>query len=58
MSGEGAAMPRRRGLLNLSNRAGLALGVALLIAGAWVLWDTYERRGQRRPFPLRFIPGG
>lgn len=49
-------MPRRRGLFK-SRRAGAVVGVLLILAGAYVLYDVYERRGVRRPFPLRIIPG-
>lgn len=31
----------------------LALGLALWLAGAVLLWDAYERRGQRRPLAIR-----
>lgn len=34
-----------------------AAGVALVIAGAWVLHQTYEGTGRPRPFYLRLIPG-
>lgn len=37
---------------------GQVLGVALVITGAYLLYEAYEKRGGRRPFLLRFIPGG
>lgn len=36
-------------------RRGLWLGVALWAAGALVLWDVYERRGYKKPAPLRLL---
>lgn len=36
----------------------LTVGVALVIAGAFLLTDAYERRGRTRPFAMRFLPGG
>lgn len=41
-----------------NQRSALWLGVALSVAGAAVLWDAHEHRGKRRPFALRWIPGG
>lgn len=35
-----------------------ACGYALIIAGAWLLYDGYERRGVSRPFLTKFLPGG
>lgn len=32
-------------------------GIALLIAGSWLLYDAYEGRGRQRPFAVRFLPG-
>lgn len=38
-------------------RAAVLLGLALFVAGVVVLWDAYERRGGRAPWPLRaFLP--
>lgn len=34
-----------------------ALGMALIIAGAWVLHERYEGHGKPRPFLLKFLPG-
>lgn len=36
----------------------LAAGIAMVVAGAFLLTDAYERRGRRRPFVMRFLPGG
>lgn len=36
----------------------LAAGVALVVAGAFLITDAYERRGRTRPFLMRFLPGG
>ena len=36
-----------------------ALGLILMAAGAYLLYDAYEGRGRERPFGLRFlIPSG
>lgn len=32
-------------------------GVALVVAGSWLLYDAYERRGKQRPFATRLLPG-
>lgn len=34
----------------------LVLGVAAVVAGAWLLHDAYEARGASRPFLLKFLP--
>lgn len=33
----------------------LVVGVALFIAGAWLIHDAYENRGHKRPFPASLI---
>jgi hypothetical protein len=33
----------------------LGLGVALFIAGAWLIRDAYEGRGKKRPFAAHLI---
>ena len=33
------------------------LGVLLLTAGAYCIYDAYDARGARRPFALHFFPG-
>jgi hypothetical protein len=37
-------------------RTAQALGVVLILAGAYCLHDAYEGRGRQRPLPLRFLP--
>lgn len=32
-------------------------GVALIVLGAYCLYDAYDARGRQRPFALRFLPG-
>jgi hypothetical protein len=49
-------MNRRRPALIRSHRVELTLGVALFVASTWLIWDAYEGRGRRRPFPARFLP--
>lgn len=34
-----------------------AVGIALVLAGAYLLHDAYESRGRSRPFFTKFIPG-
>lgn len=36
-------------------RAELALGVALFVAGAWLIRDAYEGRGKKRPFAAHLV---
>lgn len=38
-------------------RTALMLGLALTLAGVFVLRDAYEHRGTPRPLWLSFIPG-
>jgi hypothetical protein len=38
------------------HRTAQLAGVALLSAGAYLLYDAYEARGIGRPFWLRFLP--
>jgi hypothetical protein len=33
------------------------VGIALLSAGAYCIYDAYDARGARRPFWLHFAPG-
>lgn len=37
--------------------AAVFLGVAGVCGGALLLWDAYERRGRKRPFALKLLPG-
>lgn len=37
---------------------GLAVGIGLLVAGSYLVWEGYEGRGVSRPFVMRFLPGG
>jgi hypothetical protein len=46
-----------RGPLIPSRRAALLLGYGGILLGAVALWDAYERRGKRRPFLTKFLPG-
>lgn len=38
-------------------RTALTLGLALTLAGVWMLRDAYEHRGKPRPLWLAFVPG-
>jgi len=33
------------------------IGYSLVIAGLYLVYDAYEKRGQRRPFFARLLPG-
>ncbi|HET6215354.1 MAG TPA: hypothetical protein VFE14_20985 [Micromonosporaceae bacterium] len=33
----------------------ITTGIALMLAGAWCLYDAWERRGQRPPWPVRVV---
>ena len=39
-----------------NQKAALALGIGLTLAGSFVLRDAYERRGKRSPWLLRWLP--
>lgn len=42
----------------LANRdAALYLGIAAWLAGTVLLWDAWEHRGHRRPWPFRIASG-
>lgn len=49
---------RRQGPVIPDRRAALALGYGGILIGAWALWDAYEKRGRRRPFAAKLLPGG
>ncbi|MBK3556407.1 hypothetical protein JHN55_07645 [Streptomyces sp. MBT56] len=46
-----------RGAPVFSQNAAMILGYGGIILGALCLWDAYERRGRRRPFLTKFLPG-
>jgi hypothetical protein len=48
---------QRRGPIIRDRRAALCLGYGGILVGALALWDAYERRGKRRPFVTKFLPG-
>lgn len=43
-----------RSALIADYRTEVYLGLALTLAGGYLLWDAFEGRGRRRPFALRF----
>lgn len=47
-------MSGRPALIRDRNRE-LVIGVALLVASAWLVWDAYEGRGRNRPFAAHFL---
>jgi hypothetical protein len=46
----------RRPLIR-DHRHALGLGLALTVAGAYLIWDAHEGRGRTRPFYLRAFSG-
>ena len=38
-----------------SQAAAVATGLGLFVAGSWCLYDAWERRGQRPPWPVRVV---
>ncbi len=32
-------------------------GLALVVAGSWLIYDAYEARGRTRPWLVRLLPG-
>lgn len=48
-------MARRRQLMVANQETALYLGIALTIAGAMMLRDAFEDRGQPRPWLLKLI---
>lgn len=40
-----------------NRRTEITLGVSLFVVSAWLIYDAYEGRGRKRPFPARFLPG-
>jgi hypothetical protein len=47
----------RRSALIPDQRTEMMAGLALTVAGAYLLWEAYEGRGKRRPFGLRLFGG-
>lgn len=50
-------MARGRGTFFRSRTTALLVGYGGIVVGACALWDAYERRGRRRPFATKFLPG-
>lgn len=42
--------------MRLDRRARVAAGIALAVAGAYLVHSAYEGAGRRRPFALRLLP--
>ncbi len=49
---------RGRGPVIRDRRAALVIGYGGILIGAWALWEAYEKRGRRRPFVTKLLPGG
>lgn len=47
-----------RQVLIRDRRVAIWAGTLFILAGAYLLHEAYEARGQSRPFALRFLPGG
>jgi hypothetical protein len=41
----------------LNHQQKVAAGAALICAGSYVLWQTYDATGRRRPFWVKLLPG-
>lgn len=41
----------------MSRNTALIVGYGGILIGAWSLWEAYEKRGMRRPFLTKFLPG-
>lgn len=46
-----------RGKPCMSRNTALIVGYGGILLGAWSLWEAYEKRGVRRPFLTKFLPG-
>lgn len=42
----------------MSHEQKVLAGAAMILAGSWVLYQTYEASGRRRPFWTKVLPGG
>jgi hypothetical protein len=40
-----------------NRRVAQLLGYGAIIAGSWLLYDAYERRGRTRPWGTKLLPG-
>jgi hypothetical protein len=38
-------------------KTGAVIGSALVIAGAYLIHDAYDKRGRSKPFALKWLPG-
>lgn len=50
-------MTKGRGPLIRDRRAALLIGYGGILIGSWALWEAYEKRGAKRPFMTKFLPG-
>lgn len=41
----------------MSHQQKVAAGAALICAGSWLLYQTYDQAGRRRPFWVKVLPG-
>jgi hypothetical protein len=41
----------------MSRQTALIVGYGGILVGAWALWEAYEKRGVKRPFLTKFLPG-
>jgi hypothetical protein len=50
-------MARKKGPYVKDRRIALVGGYVGVAAGAWLLYDAYERRGRSKPFIAKMVPG-
>jgi hypothetical protein len=43
--------------VNLNHQQCVMTGAALIAAGSWLLYRTYDGSGRRRPFWVKLLPG-
>ena len=50
-------MAKGKPVSGLSAPTARRLGIALTVAGSWLLYEAYELRGRSRPWISRLLPG-
>lgn len=50
-------MAKAKVITGLSAPTARRLGIALTVAGSWLLYEAYEARGRSRPWLSRLLPG-
>lgn len=50
-------MGKQKPISGLRAQHARRLGIALTVAGSWLLFEGYEMRGRNRPWLTRLLPG-